>query len=368
MKKSFMTTLLFFTLIVSLIGNTYAIIKVQTLTNTVENMSTGGSKTNATNVDYNYDISSDITDVIEEVSDRVVAIVVYTNNTASSSGSGAVYEVNGNKVYIVTNHHVIDGGTKIEVLFSNGQSVTASVVGSDKYYDLALLELTVDFEVKAFDLGDSDLLKVGETALVIGSPLGIDYAGTVTQGIVSAVDRIVSVDVNDDGIDDWDATVIQTDAAINPGNSGGPIINVKGELVGIASMKIADSSVEGMGFGIPVNVVKEVLTELKENGKITRPVLGVSTLSLDSLTGFARQRYGISTSQEHGLYIAEVSTASAASEAGLQKGDIIVSLDGIEITSYKVFIQTLYSKKPGDKVSIGIIRDDKSMTITANLK
>ena len=214
----------------------------------------------------NYDVKTDTTSVVEKASDSVVGVVVYkntTNNafgfgdnssssseTQSGSGSGVVYDKTGKYTYIITNHHVIDGANKVQVVFSNNEYVDAEVVGSDEYSDVAILRCQPSFDVSVIDLGDSNLLDKGETVLAIGSPLGIQYSGTVTQGIVSATDRTVSVDLNDDNVDDWDMNVIQTDAAINPGNSGGALVNMKGELVGITNMKFSDESVEGMGFAI----------------------------------------------------------------------------------------------------------------------
>lgn len=206
-------------------------------------------------------MKSSTTDVIEKVNSSVVGVLVYANGTASGSGSGVVYRVDGKTAYIITNAHVVSGATDVQVVFSNKESVNATIVGSDTYSDIAVLKLTADFDMTAIKCGDSSLLDQGETVLAIGSPLGIEYAGTVTQGIVSGIDRTVSVDLNDDGQEDWDMNVIQTDAAINPGNSGGALVNMAGELVGITSMKLSNTSVEGMGFALPIN---DVITSVEQ--------------------------------------------------------------------------------------------------------
>lgn len=195
-----------------------------------------------------YDVKSELTDVIKSAKDSSVGIAVYQNNRLSGSGSGVIYKKDGKTVYIITNHHVIDSAQSIEVVFSNGESVKAQLIGSDQYGDIAVLKTTVNFDVSPFSIGDSSLLDVGETVLAVGSPLGIEYAGTVTQGIVSATERTVSVDLNNDGQDDWDMSVVQTDAAINPGNSGGALINAKGELVGITSMKYSSGNSRRYGL------------------------------------------------------------------------------------------------------------------------
>ena len=241
------------------------------------------SNKNATVENVNYDVKSSTTDVIEKVNSSVVGVLVYANGTASGSGSGVVYRVDGKTAYIITNAHVVSGATDVQVVFSNKESVNATIVGNDTYSDIAVLKLTADSDMTAIKCGDSSLLDQGETVLAIGSPLGIEYAGTVTQGIVSGIDRTVSVDLNDDGQEDWDMNVIQTDAAINPGNSGGALVNMAGELVGITSMKLSNTSVEGMGFALPINDVITSVEQIIENGKVTRPQIDISGVSLSGI-------------------------------------------------------------------------------------
>ena len=197
-------------LIVSLSCNGFLLYKV--LGSTTSNTSTNS---NAKIETVNYDVKTDLTKVIASAKESTVGVAVYQGNKLSGSGSGVIYKTDGKTVYIITNHHVIDGAQSIEVIYSNGKSVKANLIGSDKYGDIAVLKMTVDFDVKAFKTGDSELLEAGEPVLAVGSPLGIEYAGTVTQGIVSAPKRTVSVDLNNDGKEDWDMNVIQTDAAIN---------------------------------------------------------------------------------------------------------------------------------------------------------
>ena len=259
--------------------------------------------------------------------------------------------------YIITNAHVVSGATDVQVVFSNKESVNATIVGSDTYSDIAVLKLTADFDMTAIKCGDSSLLDQGETVLAIGSPLGIEYAGTVTQGIVSGIDRTVSVDLNDDGQEDWDMNVIQTDAAINPGNSGGALVNMAGELVGITSMKLSNTSVEGMGFALPINDVITSVEQIIENGKVTRPQIGISGVSLSGYSSYQLRYYRINTDLTDGIYVSRVTSGGAASKAGIQEGDIIVKFDGKEVTTYKSFLTELYSKEPGDKVSVVVNRN-----------
>ncbi|MFR1170473.1 MAG: S1C family serine protease, partial [Coprobacillus cateniformis] len=270
-------------------------------------------------------------------------------------------------VYIITNHHVIESAQSIEVIYSNGESVKAELIGSDKYGDIAVLKMTVNFDVTAFKTGDSDLLDAGETVLAVGSPLGIEYAGTVTQGIVSAPKRTVSVDLNNDGKEDWDMNVIQTDAAINPGNSGGALVNAVGELVGITSMKYSSESVEGMGFALPINDAVKMVEEIISTGKVNRPTLGISGVSLDGYSSYELYMYRIQTNLNKGIYVADVQNDSAASKAGIQTGDVITKFDNEEIESYKDFLTKLYSKKPGDTVKLTINRNGSTSTVNVKL-
>ena len=335
----------------------------------VNKSSSSGSSSNknATVENVNYDVKSSTTDVIEKVNSSVVGVLVYANGTASGSGSGVVYRVEGKTAYIITNAHVVSGATDVQVVFSNKESVNATIVGSDTYSDIAVLKLTADFDMTAIKCGDSSLLDQGETVLAIGSPLGIEYAGTVTQGIVSGIDRTVSVDLNDDGQEDWDMNVIQTDAAINPGNSGGALVNMAGELVGITSMKLSNTSVEGMGFALPINDVITSVEQIIENGKVTRPQIGISGVSLSGYSSYQLRYYRINTDLTDGIYVSRVTSGGAASKAGIQEGDIIVKFDGKEVTTYKSFLTELYSKEPGDKVSVVVNRNGTEKTIEVTL-
>ena len=330
--------------------------------------SSSGSGSNAKVQEVNFDVKSDLTSIVQNAKASTVGVAVYQNNQLSGSGSGVVYKVDGKTVYVITNHHVIDSAQSIEVIFANNESVKAQLVGSDQYGDIAVLKMTVNFDVKAFDLGDSSLLEAGETVIAVGSPLGIEYAGTVTQGIVSAPSRTVSVDLNEDGKEDWDMNLIQTDAAINPGNSGGALINAKGELVGITSMKFASSSVEGMGFALPINDAIKLVEEIEKTGKVSRPSLGISGVSLDEYSSYELYMYRIQTNLNKGIYVANVQQGSAADEAGIQVGDVITKFDGEEITSYKEFLTMLYSKKPGDKVKMTINRNGSTSQVNVTLK
>jgi serine protease Do len=314
------------------------------------------------------EFTTDVTKVVANSIEKVVGVSSFRRGTQFSTGSGAIFDYSLGLVHIITNNHVIDGADEIRVTFANGEEIVVRLMGSDIYTDLALLEGTIDFSVLPFRLGDSSLTKVGETVLAIGSPLGLSFQGSVTQGIISGKDRVVAVDLNRDGIDDWDSIVLQTDAAINPGNSGGPLINLAGELIGITSMKIAASAVEGMGFAIPVNEIIPIITQLKENGRVIRPVVGISAVSLSELTTYQKSFYGIRLDLSQGLYVISVSQNSPAELVGINSGDIILSFDGVEITSFKDFRKRLYAKSVGDVVEVTYLRDGATISIELTLQ
>lgn len=312
--------------------------------------------------------TTDITEVVKDSVGKVVGVSNYYEGALASTGSGAIYLYETGTVFIVTNNHVIEDATSISVTFANGETLEAELVGADVFTDLALLKVAVDFNVTPFVLGDSALTNVGEYVLAIGSPLGLEFSGSVTMGIISGTNRIVPVDLDDDGEDDWDSIVLQTDAAINPGNSGGPLINLAGELIGITSMKIADSRVEGMGFAIPVNEMAPIIEQLKANGKVIRPVLGITGVSVDTLTTSQKSFYGIQLDLDDGIMVVDVSSGSPASKAGLKPKDVIISFDGQTITSFKQFRRLIYVKQVGDTVEIVYVRGNQTLTTSATLE
>lgn len=304
-------------------------------------------------------ITTDITELVKNCENKVVTVVSTLQGVSEGVGSGAVYRVDDETVYIITNYHVISDGDGIVIIFANQEEREAEIVGEDQLTDLALLKVTVDFEVEAFTMGDSSLVQKGEYVIAMGSPLGVEYQGSVSGGLISGLDRRIEMDIDDNGIADWDMTVLQTDAAINPGNSGGPLINLAGELIGINSMKIADTTVEGFGFAIPINEVLPIITQLETDGEVIRPILGVSVQVLSQFTAYEKSYLGIEN--EDGLYVVEVSSNSPAEKAGMQIGDILYSIDGVELTDFKQFRQILYSHDVGDTITIIYIRSGKQI-------
>lgn len=274
-----------------------------------------------------------------------------------SSGSGIIISDQG---HIVTNYHVISDAQSITVKFNNGEECDATLVGGDEQTDLAVLKIAPIDTMHVAVLGDSDKVEVGERAIAIGNPLGDELFGTVTQGIISGKNRTVQVD-------DREMTLLQTDAAINPGNSGGALINKYGEVIGINSVKIASnssgSSSEGLGFAIPINEAKPIVTDLINYGYVKgRPLIGVTVQPISKEIAYYNN-----LPVDHGLYVMGVTEGGAAYNAGILRGDIILSIDGQEVKSSTELNQIRDKHSAGDVVQIGIDRNGQTMTIDVTL-
>lgn len=288
-----------------------------------------------------------------------------TKYTTYSEGSGVIYLKSNGKGYIVTNNHVISGSDKVQVVLASGKTVSAKVVGKDSTSDLAVLSIDAKYVTQTASFGDSKSLITGQTVIAVGSPMGSEYASSVTQGIISAPSRTITTSSNQQ-------TVIQTDAAINPGNSGGALVNSAGQVIGINSMKLSQStdgtSVEGMGFAIPSNEVVTIINQLVKNGKVTRPQLGIKVISLSELNSAYREQLGIKTSLKSGIYVASVTKNSAASAAGMKSGDIITKVDGTSVSDVVSLHEILYKHKIGDKVTVTVNRNGKTVNLDVTLK
>lgn len=301
-----------------------------------------------------------IEESIQNVYDAVVTVRSYSNGNLIGTGSGFIYKKDDKNGYILTNTHVISSSNSVSVLLQNGESVDAKLLGADEYSDVAVLSISADKVIKVATLGDSDNIKVGNTVFTVGSPMGENYSGSVTRGIVSAKERTVETD-------DVVTKVIQTDAAINPGNSGGPLVNLAGEVIGITSMKLAQEEIEGMGFAIPINDAKVYVKNLEKGEEISRPVMGVSLINVTDRYRLYYYRIDVDSSIESGVVIASVENDSSASKAGLQKGDVITKLDNNKIDSISNLRYYLYKYKVGDKVEVTYIRNKKENKVTLEL-
>ena len=337
------------------------------------------------NVEVN--VTSGITEAVEKVNDGVVSIINLRRNDYQSwtsfyggqtdedeflqagTGSGAVYKIEDDRAYIFTNNHVVEGSDAVDVLLQDGTRVPAEVEGSDVWTDLAVLSIDAQYVDTALEFGNSDNLTVGEPAIAIGSPLGTEFASSVTSGIISGVGRTVPVDTNSDGQPDWEMTAIQTDAAINPGNSGGPLVNIAGQVVGINSMKISSATVEGMGFAIPSNDAIYIINQLERDGEVTRPYLGITMIDLSLISGVQRSEdLNLPDDVKKGILISRVENGSPAAEAGIQPGDVIVSFDGEEVDNTVQLRQILYTSEIDTSVKVELYRNGEPRVIDLPLE
>lgn len=385
MKKLLKFVILFVVGFLGGIGGYYFASSTLTQGNSTSNQA---NTTSVNNVQYTNDTST--TQAVEKVQDAVVSVINYQTQSSNSlssifgniessdelavagEGSGVIYKKDGDTAYIVTNNHVISGAEKIDILLASGEKLSGELVGADTYSDIAVIKIAADKVTTIAEFANSDTIKVGETAIAIGSPLGSVYANTVTQGIISSLSRTVTSQTEDGQTISTNA--IQTDAAINPGNSGGPLINIQGQVIGINSSKITSSSVsssgvaiEGMGFAIPSNDVVQIINQLETNGKVTRPALGVQMVNLTDLSTSQLEKAGLAnTDLTSGVLI--VSTQSGLPADGkFEPYDVIIEIDGETIENKSDLQSELYKHQIGDTITVTYYRNNKKMTVDIKL-
>lgn len=292
-----------------------------------------------------------IAEAVDKVYDSVVVVESYYRNKLYSTGTGFVYKTDDDKAYILTNHHVIESSDEVRVVFTNNEKEEVEILGSDAYSDIAVLSVDEDKIISVAETGSSEDLKVGDTAFAVGAPLDSStYAWTVTRGVISGKNRTVATSSTI-------MEVLQTDTAINSGNSGGPLCNSNGEVIGITNMKLASSSIEGMGFAIPIETAIKHAETLMDGKEISRPYLGVKI-------GEARTSY---YSTETYVYIDSVEKGGAADEAGLKAGDIILKVNDVEVSTIAYFQHELYKYSIGEKIKITVDRDGEEKTLVLTL-
>ncbi|WP_394185246.1 S1C family serine protease [Metabacillus halosaccharovorans] len=314
-------------------------------------------------------VNSAITDIVDNVSDAVVGVVNlqeagFWNETGEAgTGSGVIYKKEGKNAFVVTNHHVIEGASQVEISLSDGTRVPAEILGSDALTDLAVLRLDSEKIKKVAEFGDSDAVKPGEPVIAIGNPLGLQFSGSVTQGIISGTERAIPIDENGDGQVDWNAEVLQTDAAINPGNSGGALINLDGKVIGINSMKIAQSAVEGIGLSIPANHAIPIIEDLEKYSEVRRPFLGIGMRSLNEVSSYHKeQTLKLSEDVTDGVIVMSVVPVSPAAQAGLQEFDVITEFAGEKVKDIIELRKALYDQDVGDTVEVVYYRNGEKMS------
>ena len=306
-----------------------------------------------------------ISESVDKLYDAVVVVQTSLNGQTVGSGTGFVYKIADKKGYIITNNHVVSNGNTYNIIFSNGESVEAKKLGSDVYSDIAVLSVEEKYVTGVAAIGSSSNMKVGDCVFTIGAPISNEYSGTVTKGIISGKDRMVSVTL--EGVGDYMMNVVQTDAAINPGNSGGPLANINGEVIGINSLKLVQQEIEGIGFAIPIDEAMVFVEKLEKGKDIVRPMLGVTLLNKNESYELYLSGIVIDNKTPDGVIIGSVTNDSPASNAGLQKGDIITEIAGKKIDSRAKLRYELYKNEVGDKVDVVYYREGKSHKVTLNL-
>jgi len=320
---------------------------------------------------------------IDKVAEAIVGIVITTDGfggvlgfggqgTGTGSGSGIVYAVRDGNTYIATNEHVIDRAQTIEVVFNNevGTRLTAELVGKDVYTDIAVLRIN-NFEADVIaDFGRTEDLRLGQTVIAIGNPLGLEFAGSATMGVVSGHDRSIQVPIlsTNGHMQNWVMTVLQTDTAINPGNSGGALINLAGQVIGINSMKIAQSAIEGMSFSIPTYIALPIIEDLETYGQVNRPLLGASLYNVSVLPSAIRQEIELPTEVQAGVFIQMVVPNSLATLLELEPGDVITHVGEALVPDTTAFRQALFNYRVGEEIELVIIRAGYLFSTTVEIE
>ena len=299
---------------------------------------------------------------INNVYDSVVVVQNYKNDKSNGIGSGFIYNNDG---YIMTNSHVIEGASNIKVMLMSGDAVDATIIGDDEYADIAVIKIDKKYVTKVATLGSSESINVGDTVFTIGSPISSEYYGTVTRGILSGKNRLVNVTV--ESSNDWIMNVMQTDAAINPGNSGGPLCNANGDVIGINSMKLVQSQVEGMGFAIPIEDAISYANMIVNGEKIKRSYLGLRMVNVSSTYNFANEDIKIDSKVISGVAIIEILKDGPCNNTGLKKGDVITKIGDYKIKTVAELRYHLYKYEPNDKINIVVNRNGKVMSYKVTL-
>lgn len=302
---------------------------------------------------------------IDNIYDAVVVVENYKKGKLVGIGSGFIYSGEG---YIMTNHHVIDSSDEIKITLTSGESIEAKVLGSDELADIAVLQIDKKYATNIAKIGKSTDSKVGDTVFTIGSPMSSEFSGTVTRGILSGKNRMVEVSVGSSSSKDWIMNVMQTDAAINPGNSGGPLCNVSGEVIGINSMKIVQSEIEGIGFSIPIEDALQYANKIVKGEKIERPFLGIQMADVSTSSYYlSRQGIKIDSSITSGVIVISTTNDGPSGSAGIEKGDVIISIGKYSVKSVAELRYYLYKYEPNNEVDIKVIRGKEEKTFKVKL-
>lgn len=328
------------------------------------NHSAGSVQTSSKNKNITIKEDNSITTAVEKVYNSVVVVKAIERGQTSSTGSGFIYKKDSKNGYILTNYHVVDGAEEVTVVTMDGEEVTAKYLGGDSYADIAVLKTDEKYALDVADIGDNTDSNLGDTVFTVGTPVDSEYMGTVTKGIISGINREVTVTSNNSS---YMMEVIQTDASINPGNSGGPLVNINGEVIGITSMKLVTDEIEGMGFAIPIEIAMASIDKLEKGEEIQRPYIGVSLYDVSSTNAQYRGSITIPKNVTSGVVLASIEDNSPADEAGLEQGDIITKVEDTTVKSTAHFKYLLYKHEVGEEIKVTINRNGKEQTKTIKL-
>ncbi|ERJ12766.1 S1C family serine protease [Haloplasma contractile] len=313
-----------------------------------------------------------LTAVVDENARSVIGVSNFQTDPRDSkvkefgTGSGVIYKKQQGMYYAVTNEHVINDAEEIYAVLETGEYIKAILVGQDKKTDVAVIKFSSREDLKIAKLGNSDNIERGQLVLAIGNPDGYDFFGSVTMGVVSGLTRYISMDTDADGIQDWEANLLQHDAAISPGNSGGALFDINGNVIGINNMKIVKDAVSNIGFAIPSNLVKRITAELEEKGEIIRPFLGIS--GNDVLAIKQSGSTDIPDSINRGVYVGAIYDGSSVSDSNLKVGDIIVGYNNEQVDTFRELREHLLQSRVSDTITLTVYRNGVELEIQITLK
>lgn len=310
---------------------------------------------------------SGISEAVEKVYDGVLMVRNYQKDEVASTGTGFVYKIEGDYAYVMTNQHVVDGAERVTLITSKDEEIEGEVLGGDSYVDIAVIKIKKTDGLVALQLGNSENASLGDLVFTVGSPLGYEYRGSVSTGHLAGKDRLVSVSTDNSTSSDWVMKVLQTDAAINPGNSGGPLMNTNGEVIGVISMKLVQTEVEGMGFAIPIEYINSKIETLEKGESIEWPLLGVSMINVSDARNSFRYDFDIPNNLDYGVVVAGIEAGSGAESSDLKEGDIITKLNGEKVQDSAYLRYELYKYSAGDTIEITYMRDGKEHTTKVTL-
>ena len=331
--------------------------------------------TNITKTEKEVTITDEgIAESVDKLYDATVIVEILQDKKVASWGSGFVYKADDNNAYVVTNYHVTEGTTAVQIEFTDGTTTNGTVIGGDEYTDVSVVKIDSKSIKKVAEIGSSNDLKLGDTVFAIGSPISMNLKFTVTRGVLSGTNRLLPMTSSSSNNsiysryvtsqESWYIKLLQIDASINSGNSGGPLANANGQVVGITNSKLSSSSIENIGFAVPIEDVSNIADQVINDGKVTRPYAGVGYTSIEQgyLSGLITD-----TDYEYGVVIGTVEDGSPADKAGLKVGDVITMINDDKVLSTNHFKYYVNRYKVGDKINITYIRGGATKTTEIEL-